>query len=70
MSSNEEDDDITIVSPYHSEYAAPEPGCSPQRIRTGKPRLSETERLHHDVIEHLNVNPIAFYKPYTEKTFT
>ena len=61
MSSDEQDDNITIVSPYHSEYAASEPGSSPQRIKTGKSiRLSEAERLHHDAIEHLNVDPTAF----------
>ena len=31
MSSDEQDDDRTIVSPYHSEYAASEPGSSPQK---------------------------------------
>ena len=46
MSSDEQEDDITIVSPTHSEYSASEPGCSPQRIKTGKSaRLSEAERL-------------------------
>ena len=51
MSSDEQDDDITIVSPYCSEYAASEPGSSPQRIKTGRTtRLSDAERLHHDAI--------------------
>ena len=46
MSSNEQEDDITILSPHNSEYAASEPGCSPQIIKTGKShRFSEAERL-------------------------
>ena len=36
MSSDEQEDAITILSPTPSEYAASEPGCSPQRIKTGK----------------------------------
>ena len=41
MSSDEQDDDITIVSPYCSEYAASESGSSPHKIKTDKTRLSE-----------------------------
>ena len=52
MSSDEQDDDITIVSPNHREYAASEPGSSLHRIQTGRTRLSEAERLCHDAIEH------------------
>ena len=67
MSCDEQDDDITIVSP-HSEYAASEPGCSPQRIKTGKSAgLSEAERLCHDAIEHLNVDPFVFLQTPQQK---
>ena len=45
MSSDDQDDDITIVTPYHGEYAASEPGASPHRVKTGKTRLSEAEIL-------------------------
>ena len=62
MCSDEQDDDITIVSPHHSEYAASEPGASPHKVKTGKPRLSEAERLHCDAIEHYNVDPIVYLK--------
>ena len=41
MSSDEQYDEITIVSLHHSEYAASEPGSSPHRIKTGRTRLSE-----------------------------
>ena len=67
MSSDEQDDDITIVSPHHSEYAASEPGSSPQRIKTGRTRLSEAERLCCDAIEHLNVDPIAYLQMPQQK---
>ena len=68
MSSDEQDDDISKVSPYCSEYAASEPGCSPKRIKTGKSgRLSETERLSLDAIEHLNGDPIAFQQTPQQK---
>ena len=70
MSSDEQDDDITIVSPHCSEYAASEPGSSPQRIKIGRTRLSEAERLCRDAIEHLNVDPIAYLQtPQQEKTY-
>ena len=45
MSSDEQDDDITIVTPHRGEYAASEPGASPHKIKTGKTRLSEAEIL-------------------------
>ena len=45
MSSDEQDDDITIVTPHHGEYAASEPGASPHKVKTGKTRLSEAEIL-------------------------
>ena len=45
-----------------------EPGSSPQRIKTGRSsRLSEAERLCHDAIEHLNVDPIAFIQTPQQK---
>ena len=49
MSSDEQDDNITIVTPHHGEYAASIPGASPHQVKTDKTRLSEAERLHHDV---------------------
>ena len=62
MSSDEQDDDITIASPHHSEYAASESGSSLHKIKMGKTRLSEAERLCRDAIEHYNVNPIVYLK--------
>ena len=70
MSSDEQDDDITILLPHHSEYAASEPGSSQQRIKTGRTSLLKAERLHHDAIEHLNVDPIGILtNTSTEKTY-
>ena len=62
MSSDEQDDDITIVTPHHSEYAASEAGASPHKVKPGKSRLSEAERLCCDAIEYYNVNPIVYLK--------
>ena len=62
MNSDEQDDDITIVTPHHSEYAASEPVVSPHKVKTGKPRLSEAGRLCRDAIEHYNVDPIDYLK--------
>ena len=62
MSSDDQDDDITIVTPHHGEYAVSEPGASPHRVKTGKTRLSEAEILCHDAIEHYNVDPIVYLK--------
>ena len=45
MSGNDKDDEITVVASHSSEYASSEPGSSPQRIRTGKSRLTEAEIL-------------------------
>ena len=45
MSSYDQDDDITIVTSHHGEYAASEPGASLHRVKTGKTRLSEAEIL-------------------------
>ena len=41
MSNDDKDDDITVVASHSGEYASSEPGSSPQRIKTGKPRLTK-----------------------------
>ena len=53
MSNDDQDDDITIVTPHHGEYASSEPGASPHRSKTGKVRLSEAEILRCDAIQHI-----------------
>ena len=45
MRGDDKDDDITVVASHSAEYAISEPGSSPKRITTGKPRLSEEEIL-------------------------
>ena len=67
MSSDEQDDDIIIVSLHCNEYAASEPGSSPHRIKTGRTRLSEAERLCCDAIEYYNVDPIVYLKHLNRK---
>ena len=62
MSSDEQDDNITIVTPHHGEYAASEPGASPHEVKTGKTRFSEAEILCCDAIEHYNVDPMIYLK--------
>ena len=62
MSSDDKDDDITVVASHSGEYASSEPGSSPQRIKTGKPRLTEAEYLRRDAIQHYNVDPIIYLK--------
>ena len=62
MSSDEQEDDITIVTSHHSEYAASEPGAPPHKVKSGKHRLSGAERLHCDVIEHYKVDPVVYLK--------
>ena len=62
MSSDDQDEDITIVTSHSGEYAASEPGTSPHRVKTGKTRLSEAEILWHDAIEHCNVDPMVYLK--------
>ena len=62
MSSDVQDDDITIVTPHHGEYAVSEPGALPHRVKTGKTRLSEEEILHCDAIDHYNVDPMVYLK--------
>ena len=45
MSSDDQDDDITVVTSHSAQYAVSEPGSSPHRVKTGKTRLSEEEML-------------------------
>ena len=62
MSGDDKDDDITVVTSHSGEYASSEPGSSPQRIKTGKPRLTEAEILWQEAIQHYNVDPIIYLK--------
>ena len=62
MSSDEQDDNITIVTPHYGEYAASELGASPHKIKTGKTRLSEAEILCRGAIEHYNVDPMIYLR--------
>ena len=62
MSSDEQDDDITIVTPHCGEYAASELGTLPHMVKTGKTRLSEAEILCRDAIEHYNVDPMVYLR--------
>ena len=62
MSGDDKDDDITVVASHSGEYASSEPGSSPQRIKTGKPRLTEAEILWREAIQHYNVDPIVYLK--------
>ena len=52
MSIDEQDDDMTMVTPHHGEYATSVPGASPHKGKTGKTRLSEAKILCCDAIEH------------------
>ena len=62
MSGDDKDDDITVVASHSGEYASSEPGSSPQRIKTGKTRLTEAEILWREAIQHYNVDPIVYLK--------
>ena len=62
MSGDDKDDDITVVTSHTGEYASSEPGSSPQRIKTGKTRLTEAEILWREAIQHYNVDPIVYLK--------
>ena len=62
MSGSDKDDEITVVASHSGEYASSEPGSSPQRIKTGKPRLTEAEILWREAIQHYNVDPIVYLK--------
>ena len=66
---DEQEDDITILTPINSEYAASEPGCSPQRIKTGKSaRLSEAERLLDMMLLNISMLiPLLSYKHLNTK---
>ena len=65
MSNEEQENEVNLVLPY----AVSEPD-SPQRNKLGKiSRLTEAERLRHDAIKNLNIDPITY--PHTihrEKT--
>ena len=59
MSNEEQEDEVNLVLPY----AVSEPD-SPQRNKLGKiSRLTEAERLRHDAIKNLNIDPITY--PHT-----
>ena len=59
MSNDEQEDEVNLVLPY----AISEPESS-QRNKFGKiSRLNEAERLRHDAIKHLNIDPITY--PHT-----
>ena len=45
MSSDEQDDDITVVASYSAEYAVSDPGSSPHRVKPSKTGLSEAKIL-------------------------
>ena len=59
MSGEEQEDEVNLVLPY----VISEPD-SPQRNKLGKiSRLNEAERLRHDAIKNLNIDPITY--PHT-----
>ena len=59
MSNEEQEDEVNLVLPY----VVSEPN-SPQRNKFGKiSRLTEAERLRHDAIKNLNIDPITY--PHT-----
>ena len=62
MSSNDQDDDITVVASHSAEDAVSEPGSSPHRVKLNKTRLSEAEILRRDAIQHYNVDPMVYLK--------
>ena len=60
MSNDEQEDEVNLVLPY----VVSEPTSSPQRNKFGKiSRLTEAERLRHDAIKNLNIDPITY--PHT-----
>ena len=67
MSSDDQDDDINIVTPQCGEYAASESNTSCHRVKAGKTRLSEAEILCCDAIEHYNVDPMVYLKTPQEQ---
>ena len=62
MSSDDQDDDITVVTSHSAEYAVSKPGSSPHMVKGNKVRLSEAELLWRDAIQHYNVDPIVYLK--------
>ena len=60
MSSDEQQNELSSLPSYHDHYAASEPGSSPHRIKTGKSRLTEAQKLRDDAIKHLNIDPITY----------
>ena len=59
MSNEEQEDEVNLVLPY----AVSEPD-SPQITKFGKiSGLTEAERLRHDAIKNLNIDPITY--PHT-----
>ena len=60
MSNDEQEDEVNLVLPY----TVSEPNSSPQRNKFSKiSRLTEAERLRHDAIKNLNIDPITY--PHT-----
>ena len=62
MSSDDQDDDITVVTSHSAEYAVSEPGSSPHMVKSSKTRLTEAEMLRRDAIQHYNVDPMVYLK--------
>ena len=60
MSSNDQDDDITVVTSNSAEYAVSDPGSSPHRVKTGKTRLSRG-RHFYDVMLYNTTMLILWY---------
>ena len=60
--SEEEEDEVNLLSPHKSDYAPSDPSSSPQRSRSIK-RLTEDERLREDAIKYVNIGTLAY--PYT-----
>ena len=55
---------VNLVVPYSGDYTLSELSYSPQRNKSGKSsRLTEVERLRHDAIKYLNIDPITY--PHT-----
>ena len=62
MSSDDQDEDITVFASHSAEYAVSDPGSSPHRVKSSKTRLSEAEILQCDTIQHYNVDPMVYLK--------
>ena len=60
MSNDEQEDEVNLVL----SYVVSKPNSLPQRNKVGKiSRLTEAERLRHDAIKNLNIDPITY--PHT-----